>query len=101
LFYAWSTVHFRHKEVVVYPDDEKKPEVGEGLNRRAQVTLDRVWPIDKTTREPISDPMRIAALDYESKLRIASAKHGTRFVEYRPQTGSWVFKVLLIFQYER
>ncbi|KAL1138825.1 hypothetical protein AAG570_008887, partial [Ranatra chinensis] len=86
-------VHFRHKEVVVYPDDDKKPPVGSGLNRKAQVTLDRVWPIDKTTRLPISDPVRIANLDYENKLRLASAKHGTRFVEYRPHTGSWVFKV--------
>uniref|UniRef100_A0A146M9Y3 Nuclear pore complex protein Nup98-Nup96 n=1 Tax=Lygus hesperus TaxID=30085 RepID=A0A146M9Y3_LYGHE len=86
-------VHFRHKEVTIYPDDDKKPPVGVGLNRRAQVTLDRVWPIDKSTRLPITDPARIACLDYESKLTRASAKHGTRFIEYRPQTGSWVFKV--------
>lgn len=86
-------VHFRHKEVVVYPDDNEKPPVGEGLNRKAQVTLDRVWPVDKTTRLPITDPVRIEAMDYEGKLRRASAKHNTKFVEYRPQTGSWVFKV--------
>lgn len=86
-------VHFRHKEVIVYPDENQKPSVGEGLNRRAQVTLDRVWPIDKTNRLPITDPHRIDALDYESRLRRASAKHKTTFVEYRPQTGSWVFKV--------
>lgn len=78
---------------MVYPDDDKKPDVGFGLNRRAQVTLDRVWPIDKSTRLPITDPMRIAGMDYESKLLRASAKHGTKFIEYRPQTGSWVFKV--------
>ncbi|XP_014242477.1 nuclear pore complex protein Nup98-Nup96 isoform X1 [Cimex lectularius] len=86
-------VHFRHKEVVVYPDDEKKPPVGKDLNRRAQVTLDRVWPVDKTTRQPVTDPVRISLLDYERKLENVSAKHGTKFVEYRYQTGSWVFKV--------
>ncbi|XP_075227929.1 nuclear pore complex protein Nup98-96 [Lycorma delicatula] len=86
-------VHIRHKEVVVYPDDSKKPPVGEGLNRRAQVTLDRVWPLDRATRDPISDPEKLSCLDYESKLRNASAKNKTRFVEYRSQTGSWVFKV--------
>ncbi|BES93176.1 Nuclear pore complex protein nup98 [Nesidiocoris tenuis] len=86
-------VHFRLKEVVIYPDDETKPPLGTGLNRRAQVTLDRVWPTDKSTRQPITDPARIAALDFESKLIRASGKAGTRFVEYRPQTGSWVFKV--------
>ncbi|XP_076242431.1 nuclear pore complex protein Nup98-96 isoform X2 [Calliopsis andreniformis] len=86
-------VHFRHKEVIIYPDDEKKPPVGQGLNRKAQVTLDRVWPHDKSLHKPITDPRRLAAMEYEEKLRRVSAKHDTRFLEYRPETGSWVFKV--------
>lgn len=86
-------VYFRHKEVIIYPDDDKKPPVGEGLNRRAQVTLDRVWPHDKYLHEPITDPHRLASMNYEAKLRRVSAKHDTNFLEYRPETGSWVFKV--------
>ncbi|XP_033229340.1 nuclear pore complex protein Nup98-Nup96-like [Belonocnema kinseyi] len=86
-------VHFRHKEVIIYPDDEKKPAVGQGLNRKAQVTLDRVWPHDKSRHEPITDPHRLQEMNYEVKLRQVSAKHDTRFLEYRPETGSWVFKV--------
>ena len=86
-------VHFRHKEVIIYPDDEKKPPVGQGLNRKAQVTLDRVWPHDKSRHEPITDPHRLQEMNYEGKLRRVSAKHDTRFLEYRPETGSWVFKV--------
>ncbi|XP_066999571.1 nuclear pore complex protein Nup98-Nup96 [Anabrus simplex] len=86
-------VHFRHKEIVLYPDDTRKPPVGEGLNRKAQVTLDRVWPIDKTLHEPITDPERLAEMNYEAKLQRVCAKLHTRFLEYRPQTGSWVFKV--------
>uniref|UniRef100_A0A182PA24 Nuclear pore complex protein Nup98-Nup96 n=1 Tax=Anopheles epiroticus TaxID=199890 RepID=A0A182PA24_9DIPT len=86
-------VHFRHKEVIIYPDDENKPQVGSGLNRKAQITLDQVWPHDKTLHEPIKDPQRLALLDYEGKLRRVCDKHDTRFLEYRPDTGSWVFKV--------
>ncbi|XP_046478891.1 nuclear pore complex protein Nup98-Nup96 isoform X1 [Neodiprion pinetum] len=86
-------VHFRNKEVIIYPDDDQKPPMGQGLNRRAQVTLDRVWPHDKTLHEPITDPERLSAMNYEGKLRRVSAKHDTRFLEYRPETGSWVFKV--------
>lgn len=86
-------VHFRNKEVIIYPDDDQKPPMGQGLNRRAQVTLDRVWPHDKTLHEPITDPHRLSAMNYEGKLRRVSAKHDTKFLEYRPETGSWVFKV--------
>ncbi|XP_048349598.1 nuclear pore complex protein Nup98-Nup96-like [Sphaerodactylus townsendi] len=86
-------VHVRRKEVIVYPDDELKPPVGEGLNRRAEVTLDGVWPTDKTSRALIKSPERLAEMNYEGRLEAVSRKQGAQFKEYRPETGSWVFKV--------
>lgn len=47
-------VHFRQHEVIVYPDDNLKPQVGQELNRFAEVSLDRVWPRDKQTKEYIT-----------------------------------------------
>uniref|UniRef100_A0A1B0D922 Nuclear pore complex protein Nup98-Nup96 n=1 Tax=Phlebotomus papatasi TaxID=29031 RepID=A0A1B0D922_PHLPP len=88
-----ETVFFRHKEVVIYALDEQKPPIGMGLNRPAQVTLDQLWPMDKTTHEPIKDPERLESIEYEERLRRACKKYDTRFIDYRPETGSWVFKV--------
>ncbi|XP_075994030.1 nuclear pore complex protein Nup98-Nup96 isoform X2 [Genypterus blacodes] len=86
-------VHFRRKEVIVYPDDKNKPAEGEALNRRAEVTLDGVWPNDKTSCTQIRSPERLTDMNYEGRLEKASRKQGARFLEYRPETGSWVFEV--------
>lgn len=32
-------------------------------------------------------------MDYQAKLRRVCEKHDMRFVDYRPETGSWVFRV--------
>ncbi len=86
-------VFFRHKEVIVYPDDSNKPDLGQGLNKKAQVTLDKVWPVDKSSQSCIKSPEKLQSMSYEDKLQKACIKLGARFVEYRPETGSWVFKV--------
>ncbi|KAK1875220.1 Nuclear pore complex protein Nup98-Nup96 [Dissostichus eleginoides] len=86
-------VHFRRKEVIVYPDDKNKPAEGEGLNRKAEVTLDGVWPNDKTSCAQIRSPERLTEMNYEGRLEKASRRQGARFLEYRTETGSWVFEV--------
>lgn len=86
-------VHFRYKEIHMYPEECKKPPVGEGLNRRAQVTLDRVYPRMKETKEIIDNVDQVLAAKFPEQLVEISAKHGLKFVDYRPETGSWVFMV--------
>lgn len=55
--------------------------------------MDRVWPNDKTTKQPITNPDRIAATNFVVKLQRACAKLSSQFVDYRSDTGSWVFNV--------
>ncbi|KAF0310690.1 Nuclear pore complex protein Nup98-Nup96 [Amphibalanus amphitrite] len=88
-----AIVVFRRREICIYPDDALKPPLGQGLNKPAQVTLERVWPTDKASREPIRDPARLQRMGWENRLERACFKLGASFVEYRPETGSWVFKV--------
>ncbi|CAJ0586989.1 unnamed protein product, partial [Mesorhabditis spiculigera] len=86
-------VVFRNKEVTVYPDDSTKPEVGQELNRPAEVTLERVWPVNKETKEPIKDVQRLAELRWRERLETVAARMGATFKDYRPNDGSWVFCV--------
>ncbi|KAL5961216.1 Nuclear pore complex protein Nup98-Nup96 [Taenia solium] len=88
-----EVVHIRRREVVVYPDDTTKPPQGYGLNRKAEITLDGVWPTDKSTREFIKSPERLAAIRFDERLEKATHKMDASFIEYRPDTGSWVFEV--------
>lgn len=86
-------VHIRRKEVHVYPDESKKPPVGHGLNKPAEITLHRIWPTDKHTRMPITDPHSVIGMAYDKKIEKATNEMGAQFVDYDPVTGSWTFKV--------
>lgn len=84
-------VHIRYREVVLYPDEMKKPAVGQGLNRRAQITLDGVSPV--LNGEAVPDPDDTLVMHFTEYLREVCERKGMRFLEYRPDTGSFVFEV--------
>ncbi len=88
-----SAVTIDSKEVVVYPDDRKKPLEGEGLNKKAVVSLEGNWPVDKSTREPIKDPDRIEKMGYVNKLERMTDKIGATFLGYDPNSGVCRFEV--------
>jgi nuclear pore complex protein Nup98-Nup96 len=91
-FYIYP-VHFRHKEVVVYPENLDKPALGQGLNVPAEIALERVWPIDKTTGDPIKYGPKLQEMNYEGVLRKACLRLDADFVSYNPDRGVWIFRV--------
>lgn len=86
-------VHIRRKEVHIYPDETKKPVCGQGLNKTAEVTLHRIWPTDKETKKPVTEPSRVIDMGYNKKIERATHEMGAQFIDYDPTTGSWTFKV--------
>ena len=75
----------------VYLDDSDKPEIGEELNRAAEVTLHKIYKVDKTTNRPSTDPADFEK--YERKLKKLSASQGARYISYEGRSGTWVFEV--------
>ena len=91
--FSFALVEINRHEVIVYPDDSNKPSIGEGLNRRARITLLGVYPIDRTTREEITDIDRIKAMQYDEYLRKLTEKFDGQFIHYGLADGSWTFWV--------
>lgn len=86
-------IDIKYREITVYPNDSIKPPVGHGLNRPAQVTLEHVWPREKGTNKPIKDPKEIAQQNFIDRLTYLSERQNACFLDYRPDTGAWMFSV--------
>ncbi|OAF67464.1 hypothetical protein A3Q56_04807 [Intoshia linei] len=84
---------FGDKILTVYPDFDCKPEVGEGINKRAQVTLDCVWPKDAQSSKIIKNPDLLEKMQWSLTLKNNCESMNAKFIDYRVKTGTWVFEV--------
>ncbi|KAK9070737.1 hypothetical protein SSX86_011139 [Deinandra increscens subsp. villosa] len=86
-----ALVQFNNREVIVYVDDSKKPPVGEGLNKAAEITLLNIKCIDKKSGMQYTDGSKISK--YAEMLKKKAAAQGAEFISYDPVEGEWKFRV--------
>jgi len=90
-------VVFDKKSCSVYPDDNNKPPRGQGLNVPALISLEKCWPIDRSTREMVmfdkSSPM------YAQHLKRLRRQGDTTFIDFTTDNGTWTFRVEHFSQY--
>ncbi|PHT56890.1 hypothetical protein CQW23_05376 [Capsicum baccatum] len=86
-----SAVHFNSREVIVYMDESKKPPVGQGLNKPAEITLLNVRCINKSTGREYKDGPVVNK--YRDMLIKKAAEQDAEFVSYDPVQGQWKFRV--------
>lgn len=84
-------VQFNNREVVVYMDESKKPPVGEGLNKPAEITLVNIKCIDKRSGKQYVDGPKIEK--YVNVLKKKAVAQGAEFMSYEPVGGEWKFRV--------
>ncbi|TDH71010.1 hypothetical protein CCR75_009748 [Bremia lactucae] len=76
-------IHFEKKEVVVYQDDEKKHDVGNGLNKPAIVELLGIFPPRRSTSPE----------QYKERVKQRTEDIGATFLDYSIEKGIWRFRV--------
>ncbi|XXG38903.1 hypothetical protein AAC387_Pa01g0002 [Persea americana] len=86
-----ALIQFNNREVIVYVDDSKKPPVGQGLNKPAEVTLLNIKCFNKKTGEQCTEGLKVEK--YQEMLRKKTQDQGAEFVSYDPVKGEWKFKV--------
>ncbi|XP_043724099.1 nuclear pore complex protein NUP98A isoform X2 [Telopea speciosissima] len=86
-----SLVQFNHREVIVYMDESKKPPVGHGLNKPAEVTLLNIKCFDKKTGQQYTEGPKVEK--YKEMLKKKAQDQGAEFVSYDPIEGEWKFRV--------
>jgi hypothetical protein len=81
-------VQLTHGEVIVYPDPDKKPPPGQGLNRPASIVLYGCMP---RTQGKLKDSA--ANERYRRKVAQMTEEKGAKFLDYECDTGTWRFYV--------
>jgi nuclear pore complex protein Nup98-Nup96 len=61
-------VRFQRKQIVVYPDELKKPPIGQELNRKAIIALESIFPYNKETKEEIRVSLHYNLFKYISNV---------------------------------
>ncbi|KAL8208850.1 hypothetical protein R6Q57_008262 [Mikania cordata] len=84
-------VQFNNREVIVYMVDSKKPRVGEGLNKAAEITLLNIKCINKKTGMQYTHGSKINK--YTEMLKKKAEAQGIEFMSYDPVKGEWKFRV--------
>ncbi|KAF9127662.1 hypothetical protein BGW39_005698 [Mortierella sp. 14UC] len=84
-------VQFSHKICVVYPEDQNKPARGEGLNVPALISLERCWPVDRATRDPMIVDKNSPA--FAAHVKRLKRQAETEFLDFTADNGTWTFKV--------
>jgi nuclear pore complex protein Nup98-Nup96 len=83
-------VRIETRSATVYVDHADKPPVGKGLNIHSTVTLKNSWPRTKGGKQQV---LERKGPRFEKHLQRLQRVEGTEFVEYRAETGEWVFAV--------
>ncbi|CAL5329947.1 unnamed protein product [Camellia sinensis] len=86
-----SHIHFDNCELTVYMDESKKPPVGQGLNKPAEVTLLNIKCIDKKTGKQYINGPKVDK--YREMLMKKAIEQGAEFVSYDPVKWEWKFRV--------
>jgi hypothetical protein len=84
-----SLIHLDVGEVLVYPVQGTKPPEGQGLNKRATVTMYQCWP--PNGRGHLEDPR--AQDKYRGKIQQMTEEKRATFIDYDCNTGVWKFQV--------
>lgn len=84
-------LQFSESEVVVYPDEcPNKPEVGQGLNKRAILRLSHIYPSETNRR---SENEAAATTAFVERLKKRTADLRALFLGYEAEGGVWTFEV--------